>query len=74
MDPKRIKATMTGDAFAKKAAVVIAAKSLGVDLPPTKAAGAEDAADAVGCAIIALSILDPAAASPHLAKLRNLLL
>lgn len=74
MDPKRIKAVMTGDAYAKKSAVVAAAKRLGVQLPATKAAGQEDAADAVGCAIIALSILDPIAASPHLAKLGGLLL
>lgn len=74
MDPKRIKKVMTDDAYAEKKAVVAAARLLGVALPPSKAAGAEDAADAVGCAIIALSILDPAAASPHLATLRGSLL
>lgn len=74
MDPKRIKAVMTGNAYATKAQVVAGARSLGVALPASRAAGVEDAADAVGCAIIALSILDPVAASPHLAKLGGLLL
>jgi Holliday junction resolvasome RuvABC endonuclease subunit len=74
MDPKRIKNFMTGDPYAKKAAVVAAAVRLGVKLPPTKADGREDAADAVGAALVALSISDPAAASPWLAKLRGSLL
>lgn len=74
MDPKRIKAFMTGDAYAPKGQVVTAAAGLGVILPPSKAQGREDAADAVGCALIALSVLDAQAALPWVAKLRGALL
>lgn len=75
MDPKRIKSTVTGDAYAKKKLVADTLEArLGVNLPSTPALGRLDAGDATGCAIIQLSILDPAAASPHLAKLRGSLL
>lgn len=74
MDPKRIKAFMTGDPYAKKPRVVASALSLGVALPATDAAGRKDAADGLGAALVALSILDPVAISPWLAKLRGSLL
>ncbi len=74
MDPKRVKNTMTGDPYAKKPAVVAAAVSLGVRLPATKAEGREDAADAVGVAVIQISISHPEVASPWLAILRGSLL
>ncbi len=74
MDPKRVKAMMTGDAYASKTDVVNAALKLGVTLPATKAAGREDAADAVGVAVVQMSVSDPEAAAPWLAILRNSLL
>lgn len=74
MDPKRVKTAMTGDPFAHKRDVVEAALRLGVTLPATKAQGREDAADAVGVAVVQMSVSDPAAASPWVAILRNSLL
>lgn len=74
IDLRQIKTMMTGDGWAKKPAVVAAAERIGVQLPKSKAQGREDAADAVGAALCALLVLDPVAASPWIAKLRNTLL
>jgi Holliday junction resolvasome RuvABC endonuclease subunit len=74
VDLRRVKAVMTGDSSAEKAAVAAAAESLGVSLPATKAKGRLDAGDAVGVALEAARLLAPALADPWLAKLRGGLL
>lgn len=74
VDNKRLKNFMTGDPYAKKLQVVAAAQRLGVVLPAKDSEGRRDAADGLGCALLALSVSDPAAASPWLAKLRGGLL
>lgn len=74
VDLKRVKMLMTGDQWAEKAAVVRAAGRLGVILPPTKAQGREDAADAIGVALEVLNALEPVSAARWLAILRGGLL
>lgn len=74
VDLKRVKMVMTDDPWAKKEDVAAAAVSLGVELPPLKAQGRLDAADAVGVALEVARLVDPHVAAPHLAKLRGNLL
>ena len=74
VDLKRVKALMAGDHWAAKADVVEGALKLGVILPARKSEGREDAADAVGVALVTLQAFDPLSAAPHLARLRGLLI
>lgn len=56
---RRIKKELAGFSGAAKDDMVFAARKIGVTLPGTKAAGQEDAADAVGGWLLGLRHLDP---------------
>lgn len=57
--PKGVKKAMTGDSFATKEVVADTAERVGIQLPPTKAMGRLDAADATGCWIVGLREWSP---------------
>lgn len=66
---RRIKKELAGHSGAEKADMVSAARKLGVILPATKAAGQEDAADAVGGWLLGLRYADKATSAKWDAKL-----
>lgn len=59
-DVRRVKAALSGHAGAGKPDMVAAARRAGVELPKTKEAGREDAADGLGCWTVGMKDFDPA--------------
>lgn len=57
--PKQIKMEITGNGHAEKQTIVDVAKRIGLNLPASKSAGEEDAADAWGGWVIGLRSYEP---------------
>lgn len=74
VDLRRIKRVTTGDQWAEKKRVAAAVDAAGIPLPATIELGRHDAADAAGGWVILLDEIDPAAASPWLARFTGSLL
>lgn len=71
---RKIKHLATGDQYAKKPAVIAAAAAAGFVLPRTMDEGRGDAADAAVGWVLLMDDIDPAAASPWIARFRGTLL
>ncbi len=71
---RTIKNMATGDQFADKRKVVAAVVAAGFGLPTTDDEGRKDAADAAVGWVLLLDTIDPAAASPWIARFRGSLL
>lgn len=74
VDLRRIKRLATGDQYADKPAVARAVAAAGIPLPATIELGRHDAADASVGWVIVLDEVDPAAASPWMARFQGSLL